>query len=751
MSSAGGPLETPESEAPYRAFFELARDAMLLTDDSGRYVDANPAACALLGYSRQELQMLTVWDVTAPETADRFRPLWQELTSGGHASGECDLVRKDGTRVSVEFNSVANILPGLHFTIGRDLTERRRAAELLRASEQKYQSIIANAPLVLYMIDRTGHFTLSEGRGLEAVERRSDIVGQSAWELYGHLEVHEPSGRVSTGREVLERVLRGESVNGVLELNGRCLENTFIPLRTSDGAIDGVMGVAFDVTDLQRSVDALRSSQKLLRSVVTSAPVIVFALNRDGVFTLSEGRGLEALGLRPGQVVGTSALDLYSNVPDVTAHLQRALKGEMFIGPADVAGRSYQTWYSPIIDPGGAMSGVVGVATDITERTQLEEQLRQSQKLESVGRLAGGIAHDFNNMLTAINGYAELIMGRLPETDPMREEVADIKRAAEKASLLTYQLLAFSRKQILRPKTLNLNDVVSDVSKMLQRLIGEDIAIVARLEADLDPVNADPGQVAQVLMNLSVNARDAMPDGGVLTLETANVDLDADYAAAHLGVQPGRYVMLAVSDTGIGMSPDIKRRIFEPFFTTKPVGKGTGMGLATVHGIVNQSGGSLWVYSEEGHGSTFKVYLPRALEPAARTENAAPGAALARGMETILLVEDEDMVRRLVRRTLEGCGYRILEATDGVAALDICGDGTPIALLITDVVMPRMSGRELAGRLSASRPGLRVLFMSGYTDTAVTQHGMLDDATDFLQKPFTIQTLAEKVREVLDR
>ena len=285
---------------------------------------------------------------------------------------------------------------------------------------------------------------------------------------------------------------------------------------------------------------ALRSSQKLLESVVTSAPVIVFALNRDGVFTLSEGRGLEPLGLRPGQVVGTSALDLYANVPDVAAHLRRALKGEMFIGTADVAGRSYQTWYSPITDAGGAMAGVVGVATDITERTQLEEQLRQSQKLESVGRLAGGIAHDFNNMLTAINGYAELIMARLPETDPMREEVEDIKRAAEKASLLTYQLLAFSRKQILRPKTLNLNEVVSDVSKMLQRLIGDDIVIVARLGPDLHPVNADPGQVAQVLMNLSVNARDAMPDGGVLTLETANVDLDADYAAAHLGVQPGR-------------------------------------------------------------------------------------------------------------------------------------------------------------------------------------------------------------------
>ena len=311
-----------ESEAPYRALFEHARDAILLTDDSGRYVDANPAACALLGYTCQELRMLTVWDVTAPETADQSRALWRKFTSGGHSSGECVMVRRDGTRVAVEFNSVANVLPGLHLTITRDLTERQRAAELLRASEQKYHSILANAPLVLYMINRTGHFTLSEGRGLEFVERRSDIVGQSAWELYGHLEVHEQSGRVSTGREVLTRVLRGESVNGVLELNGRYLENSFIPLRTSDGAIDGVMGVAFDVTDLQRSVDALRRNEEHVRAVLENISDVITVLAPDATILYESPSVTRVLGFNPAELVGHSAFEFVH--PDDVAKLARA-------------------------------------------------------------------------------------------------------------------------------------------------------------------------------------------------------------------------------------------------------------------------------------------------------------------------------------------------------------------------------------------------------------------------------------------
>ena len=506
------------------------------------------------------------------------------------------------------------------------------------------------------------------------------------------------------------------------------------------------------VTDLEQSMAALRANQALLQSVVTRAPIVLFALDAKGVFTLSEGRGLAALGLQPGQVLGSSALELYAAYPALIEQLRRALAGEAFSSTADVAGNSYEMWYSPVTDAAGAVTGTVGVAIDVSERRQLEEQLQQAQKLESIGQLAGGIAHDFNNMLMAIIGYADLVIDKTPDGDAVREEVVEIKRAAERASLLTHQLLAFSRKQLLRPKTLNVNEVAADVSRMLQRLIGEDVTMVTRFGADLGPVRADPGQLAQVIMNLAVNARDAMPDGGVLSLETANVDLDEEYAIAHVGVRPGSFVMLAVSDTGVGMSPEVQQRIFEPFFTTKPVGKGTGMGLASVYGIVMQSGGHVWVDSEPGQGSTFKVYLPRAVEGDAADREAAPSATLPRGDETLLLVEDEDTVRRLVKRTLESCGYSVIEAPDGPSAIEICRQpGVRFSLLLTDVVMPKMSGRDLAATVVAMRPGTRVLFMSGYTENTVVREGVLAPSSHFLQKPFAMRTLAMKVREVLDR
>jgi PAS domain S-box-containing protein len=495
---------------------------------------------------------------------------------------------------------------------------------------------------------------------------------------------------------------------------------------------------------------ALRSSQDLLQSVVTSAPIIVFALDQKGIFTLSTGKGLDALGLERNQLLGVSAFEHYRDAPQILEPLRRALAGETFVASADVAGRSYETWYSPRVDANGTVTGVLGVATDLTERRQLEEQLRQSQKLESVGLLAGGIAHDFNNMLTAITGYADLVMDDLPPGDRRRDDVAEIGRAAQKAALLTSQLLAFSRKQILRPEALNLNDAVIDVSRMLRRVIGEDIALVTSMGEGLGLVNADPGQVAQVLMNLAVNARDAMPNGGTLTIETATVDLDDGYARRHESVRPGPFVMLAVSDTGTGMPPEVRERIFEPFFTTKGIGKGTGMGLATVYGIVKQSGGHVWVYSEVGHGSTFKVYLPRIVQGASDRAAFQDEPPVARGEETVLLVEDEELVRRLARRALEACGYTVIEASDASQALAFSEGAAPIDIVVTDVIMPRMSGRELVQQLSTARPGLRILYMSGYTDNAIAHRGILDGGTHFIQKPFTMRALARKVRDVLD-
>lgn len=392
------------------------------------------------------------------------------------------------------------------------------------------------------------------------------------------------------------------------------------------------------------------------------------------------------------------------------------------------------------------------IAQDITKRKYLEEQLTQSQKMEAIGRLAGGMAHDFNNILMVIIGYSEFLLDRYrDELDPLHKELEQIRRAGERAAALTRQLLAFSRKQVLQPQVLDLNLVVADMVKMLQRLIGEDIDLNIALEPALGHVEADPNQIEQVILNLVVNARAAMPQGGKLTIETANVELDEMYAQWHPEARSGSYVMLAVSDTGYGMDAATKAHLFEPFFTTKAQGQGTGLGLATVYGIVKQSGGDIWVYSEPGKGATFKIYLPRIEESVGAPQSNPARAELPQGWETILLVEDEDGVRELIRTLLQSSGYTVLAAANGGEALLICEKYSgPIHLLITDVVMPHMSGHELGERLALLRPGLRTLYMSGYTDEVVVHYGMLGPSLFFLQKPFTQADLKHKVRKVLD-
>lgn len=397
------------------------------------------------------------------------------------------------------------------------------------------------------------------------------------------------------------------------------------------------------------------------------------------------------------------------------------------------------------------------LASDITMRKQTEEalrrseeQLRQAQKMEAVGKLAGGVAHDFNNLLTVINGHAALSLRRLSQDDPLRRKLEAINEAGERATSLTRQLLAFSRKQIMQPKVLDLNHVIFETNKMLQRLIGEDIDLLIGLTPDLGKVKADPGQIEQVLMNLSVNARDAMPKGGKVTIETQNVYIDEEYSSRHLSVHPGRYVMLAVSDTGCGMDAATKERIFEPFFTTKETGKGTGLGLSTIYGIVKQSGGSVWVYSEVGQGTTFKIYLPCVDSPTEEFKLITDDAKATPGTETVLLVEDEEMVRNMTKEILQESGYQVLEAQHGHEALLVAErHNGPIHLMLSDVVMPQMSGRELAEQLAPVRRDMKVLYMSGYTDDAIVHHGVLDAGMAFIEKPFTPNALTRKLREVL--
>ncbi len=380
----------------------------------------------------------------------------------------------------------------------------------------------------------------------------------------------------------------------------------------------------------------------------------------------------------------------------------------------------------------------------------LEEQLRQSQKMEAIGRLAGGVAHDFNNLLTVIKGYSELSLMELKEGDPLRRNIEEIQRSSDRAANLTRQLLAFSRRQILEMKVLDLNSIIGDVDEMLHRIIGEDIELVTLLAGDLGRVKTDRGEIEQVIMNLAVNARDAMSSGGILTIETAKVILDDEYVRTHIDVKPGEYVMLSVSDTGYGMTPEVRERIFEPFFTTKE--KGTGLGLSTVYGIVKQSGGNISVHSEPGNGTTFKTYLPRVDEPLEELGESPRFEGIPRGNETILIVEDDEAVRKLAVRVLEKQGYTVLEAHQEYEAFNFCEERKePVHLILTDVIMPRMNGRQLIESLKEVRQDFKVLYMSGYTDNAIVHHGVLEMGVDFIRKPFTFEGLAKKVREVLDK
>jgi signal transduction histidine kinase len=423
------------------------------------------------------------------------------------------------------------------------------------------------------------------------------------------------------------------------------------------------------------------------------------------------------------------------------------------LGMADVEPRDFSAGEVDLVwSVAGQVAGALARIRLDEEHQRLEAQYHQAQKMEAVGRLARGVAHDFNNLLTAIMGYAGLTLQTLPPDDPVRSDIEGIQKTAERATNLTRQLLAFARKQIIHPTVLNLNDLILNVDKMLRRLIGEDIELVTLPAPELGQVKADPGQLEQVLLNLAVNARDAMPKGGKLTIETANVTLDEDYTSQHAEVTAGEYVMLSVSDTGMGMTEEVKTHLFEPFFTTKEKDKGTGLGLATCFGIVKQSGGHIEVYSEVDQGTTFKVYLPRLEETVSPVPVQAKSDDLPWGTETVLLVEDESSVRELASRLLRQQGYKVLEAANGDEALRVVQEyaEAEIDLLLTDMVMPQLGGRELADRLKAMWPGVKVLFISGYTDDAVVHHGVLEPGIAFLPKPFSSRILVRKVREVLD-
>jgi PAS domain S-box-containing protein len=640
------------------------------------------------------------------------------------------------------------------------------AVTSLRHSEQQYRLITENTRDLICVLDLKGTFVYVSPSSREA-------LGYAPEEMVGlrSIALVHPDDSEIVARSFLEGLSSKDSYAMELRYKHRNGEwRTFESIRNwvldESGNTQSAVVVSRDITERKRIYEALGESERRYRQLGEGILHQVWTAQPDGNLDYVNGRTLEYFGRTSEQMLGEGWRGVVhqEDFPTCIKHWTMSLQtGDPYETEFRLlnADGTYR-WHLALATAGRGSEGEIikwfGTNTDVHDQKLAEEalraseeQLRQSQKLEAVGQLAGGVAHDFNNLLTVITGYSDLLLRGFKQDESVRPKLEEIKKAAVRASALTRQLLAFSRKQVLQPKVLDLNSLVTDTSKMLHRLIGEDVDMTSRLDSALGQIKADYGQIEQVLMNLVVNARDAMPQGGKLTIETRNIYLDQSDAHQRIAVEPGNYVMLAVSDTGCGMDAAIQARIFEPFYTTKEAGKGTGLGLSTVYGIVKQSGGNIFVYSEPGQGTTFKIYLPRVDEAVESTGLCDEATETSQGSETILIVEDEPAVRALLLDLLEMDGYQVLEAANGAEALQICRDNEDtIHLMITDVVMPQMGGREVAQSAALIRPQMRVLFMSGYTDDAIGNHGVLDSDVAFLEKPFTPDAVACKVREVLD-
>jgi two-component system cell cycle sensor histidine kinase/response regulator CckA len=637
--------------------------------------------------------------------------------------------------------------------------EFARQFEALDEANEARRALINAAPVAIFDLDGEG-VVRSWNSGAE------EMFGWTAEEAIGSPNPIVPTAEWDRHLEVLGRVMAGvphRAERERLTKDGKLIsvELSAAPVRDARGEVRGVVAVLVDMTEQRRTEEELRRSQELHRKVLDNSTDIISLLDLEGQVVFTSGAVEEVLGRKPEDVVGEPFAGMVhpDDLEQCGELIARALAGEQVepftvrVKHVDGSWRMVEGVPAAIVGDDGKPELLLAVARDVTERRQLEEELRQSQRIEAVGRLAGGIAHDFNNLLTAIVGYGELAIAKLGDREHVaRADVEEMNRAAERAAALTHQLLAFSRRQVLKPTVLDLNASVQELNTMLSRLLGEHVELRTVLDPQVGRVKVDAGQLGQVVVNLALNGRDAMPKGGRLTIETFNAELDDEWATRHVGGRGGSYVAIAVSDTGMGMDAATRERIFEPFFTTKGPGEGTGLGLATVYGIVKQSGGYLSVYSEEGRGTTFKIYLPRVDEHVTPVRRAAEDTAELRGVETILLVEDEQVVRSLVQEMLERSGYRVVAAESPARALELARTHNGgIDLLLTDVVMPGMSGRDLAEMLVAERPGLRVLYASGYTRDAISSQGVIDEGTCFLEKPFTSAALGRAVRDVLGR
>ncbi|MDH3675232.1 MAG: PAS domain S-box protein, partial [Anaerolineae bacterium] len=799
-----------ESERWLSTTLNSIGDAVIATDIQGRITFMNPVAEALTGWPQTEalgIESTQVFNVISSETRTPIESLVAKVIREGRVielGQDALLLAKDGSEIPVD-DSVAPIRDEKGQITGtvlvfHDITERKQSeAEIRRrnrelvllnriidasAAEPSPESILEIAcrefalafdlpQVAAALVDpkTMAAKLVADHRTEERPTILSEVLPVEADPVIQFLLNHKAplivndvhnEVRVKPVCELMRQhglsallvipLIVEKKVVGCLGL-GSSEPHTFSSdeISLAWNAADQI-GVA-----LARS--QLAQTHQLLTTAIEQAAESVVITDTKGIVLYVNPAFEQITGFSQAEVTNRSLRFLESDDRTAivfekiwgTIDAEGAWSGRLINKRKDGTRYTVDTTITPVRGEAGEIVNYVALQRDVTRELELEEQFHQAQKMEAIGQLAGGVAHDFNNLLTAINGFAELTQFQLEAEDPLQDCVGKILYAGRRAADLVRQLLAFSRKQVVQPQVLELNQVVAELDKMLGRIIGEHIRIRTVLPPDLWLVKVDPTQIEQIIVNLAVNARDAMPGGGQLTIETANVALDEDYTAMHLEAQPGDYVLLAVSDTGVGMSKDVAAHIFEPFFTTKEIGKGTGLGLATVYGIVQQSGGHIWVYSEEGQGTTFKIYLPRDVQTIIPSKRNGRSQALPRGSETILLVEDEPAVREIAARTLRGQDYIVLEAVDGQDALHRSREhGDNIQLLLTDMVMPGLNGRNLADRLAQNYPELKTLFMSGYTDNTVASHGRLDSNAPFIQKPFSPGALVRKVREVLD-
>jgi two-component system cell cycle sensor histidine kinase/response regulator CckA len=743
------------------------RDCIIVTDAAGIVTYWNAGATALYGWTAEEMCGQPLSNRFPEEARSLVADLTRQVAEGYDWCGEFEDYHKDGSRIWIDAR-VARICSPAGQVIGiigtsHDITGRKRVEAERDQITARLRLQIDRMPLAYLLFDRD--LRLADWNS--AAERMFGYTREEVLGLTSPFETILPPAAWRAGQEVLGRLRAGDmaanAINENVTKDGRTIicEWSNTPLLDPDGVFIGLISLAQDITERRRADEALRASEERFRQIAASI---------NEVFWLTTPDKHEIAYVSPGYetIWGRTREDVYASpqswmeaihVEDRERIAQAATTNQTIgaydeeyrIVRPDGTIRLIRDRAFPVRDGSGQIVRVAGVAEDVTEKRQLEAQLRQAQKMEAIGQLAGGVAHDFNNLLTIINGYSDLLLDDVGDRADLRQPLEEIRKAGERSAALTRQLLAFSRQQVLAPKILGVNEVVYDTEKMLRRLIGDDVELTTVLQRPLGSIRADRGQLEQVLLNLAVNARDAMPHGGQLTIETGELVLTEDFAACRPGIAPGRYITLAVTDSGEGMSEEVKQHLFEPFFTTKDPGKGTGLGLAVVHGFVRQSGGCVEVSSEPGAGTCFTIYLPRVdARGGSGAAVAAASVGHARGTETILLVEDDEAVRALTKRVLQRCGYTVLDASRGTDGVRLAAmQRTPIHLLITDVVMPGLSGRMVAEQIHDSHPETKVLYVSGYNNDDVVRTGVLHDAVHFLQKPFAPEAIAQKVREIL--